>query len=218
VIRDALWGCDPAVSSGWATWQGVTAIPLDITSSRRGVMYVGPAGLCGLMPAGEGLLQWWFDQRWTPDTPAPESVTALLRERFGDWAEPVHEVLESASDDDAGFFPHYRHPLPQTWGSGLITLVGDAAHSFPPTRAQGANQALEDAWALAVALRQRGDDVADVLRTYERARTAKVRLVAKQSGKEDTNEYRPWMVRLMPGGLISRYYIRWLGQISNYLD
>ncbi len=217
VIRDALWGRDPAESSGWATWQGVTSIPLDIASSRRGVMYVGPEGLCGLMPAGEGLLQWWFDQRWTMDTPVPESVTAQLRERFGGWAEPVKKVLEAVSDDEVGFFPHYRHEVPSTWGSGLITLVGDAAHSFPPTRAQGANQALEDAWALAVALRQGRDDVANVLRSYERSRAPKVQLVAKQSGKEDTNEYRPWMVRLLPDGLISRYYIRWLRQISNYL-
>jgi FAD-dependent urate hydroxylase len=28
-------------------------------------------------------------------------------------------------------------------------VIGDAAHSMPPTRAQGANQALEDAWAMA---------------------------------------------------------------------
>lgn len=82
VVRDAVWGRDPAELSGWATWQGVTPIPVDITSSGRCVMFVGPAGLCGLMPAGEGLLQWWFDQRWRPDLPAPASPVAMLRERF----------------------------------------------------------------------------------------------------------------------------------------
>jgi hypothetical protein len=44
-----------------------------------------------------------------------------------------------------------------------------------------------------------------------------VGLVARQCGKEDTNEYRPWMVRLLPDALVSRYYTRWLSQISNYL-
>src|SRR5579875_1907562 len=57
VVRDHLWGGDPAEPSGWATWQGVSPVPIDVTSSRRGVMIVGPAGMCGLMPAGEGLLQ-----------------------------------------------------------------------------------------------------------------------------------------------------------------
>jgi FAD-dependent urate hydroxylase len=217
VVRDTVWGRDPAEPSGWATWQGVTPIPLEITSSRRGVMFVGPAGLCGLMPAGEGLLQWWFDQRWTPDTPTPTSPVAQLRERFGGWAAPVREVLAAVTDNDVGFFPHYRHAVPRTWGKGLITLIGDAAHTMPPTRAQGANQTLEDAWALAVALR-RGDNPTDALRNYEHLRAPKAGLVAKQSGREDTNEYRPWLTKLMPDTLVARYYTRWLGKISNYLD
>jgi FAD-dependent urate hydroxylase len=216
VVRDTLWGRDPAEPSGWATWQGVTSIPHQVTSSRRGVMFAGPAGLCGLMPAGEGLLQWWFDQRWAPDTPMPSSPVAALRERFGGWAAPVKEVLAAASDEDIGFFPHYRHAVPRTWGEGPITLVGDAAHSMPPTRAQGANQALEDAWALAVALR-RGGEVADALRSYEHIRSPKAELVARQAGKEGTNEARPGMVRLVPGALAARLYTRWLRQASNYL-
>jgi FAD-dependent urate hydroxylase len=217
VVRDTLWGEDPAEPSGWATWQGVSPIPLEITSSRIGVMFVGPAGLCGLMPAGEGLLQWWFDQRWTPDTPTPPSPLTQLRERFGGWAAPVREVLATVSDHDVGFFPHYRHSVPRTWGTGRITLVGDAAHTMPPTRAQGANQTLEDAWALAVALRQ-GGDVTEALRNYEHSRAPKAALVSKQSGREDTNEYRPWLTKLMPDALVARYYTRWLGKISNYLE
>src|ERR1700728_4181760 len=85
VVRDQLWDGDPAESAGWGSWQGVSPVPIDITASHRGVMFVGRAGTCGLMPAGEGLLQWWFDQRWTPDTPAPASPIAALRERFGGW-------------------------------------------------------------------------------------------------------------------------------------
>ena len=50
VIRDQVWGGDPAELSGWATWQGVSPVPVDVTTSRRCVMFVGQAGLCGLMP------------------------------------------------------------------------------------------------------------------------------------------------------------------------
>jgi FAD-dependent urate hydroxylase len=217
VVRNTLWDGDPAELSGWATWQGVTPVPLEITSSHRGAMFVGPPGLCGLMPAGEGLLQWWFDQRWTPESPTPASPVAALQEHFSGFAEPVKEVLAAVKDIDVGFFPHFRHAVPRTWGTGLMTLVGDAAHSMPPTRAQGANQALEDSWALAVALRGGDDGVAEALRRYERARSPKAGIVARQSGKEDTNEYRPWMVKLMPNALVSRYYTLWLRQISNYL-
>jgi FAD-dependent urate hydroxylase len=128
----------------------------------------------------------------------------------------VGEVLGAIGDDEAGFFPHYRHAVPRTWGAGRATLIGDAAHSMPPTRAQGANQALEDAWALARALRG-AEDIPSALRAFEHARSPKAALVARHAGSEDTNKYRPLVSRLVPSGLTGRYYTRWLGQVSNYL-
>lgn len=141
----------------------------------------------------------------------------MLRERFGDWAPPVREVLAAVTDEETGFFPHYRHRVPRTWGSGRATVIGDAAHSMPPTRAQGANQALEDAWALAAALRNETADTEAALRAFERARSRKVSVVARQAGTEDYNKYGAVMSRLIPGPLATRYYTRWLGQISTYL-
>jgi FAD-dependent urate hydroxylase len=232
VVRDAVWGRDPAEPTGWATWQGATSIPIDVTRGRIGAMLVGPQGSCGLMPCGEGLLQWWFDVRWTPDMPLPASPVAMLRERFGGWAAPVPAVLAAVSDADAGFFPHVRHAVPTTWGKGRITLVGDAAHSMPPTRAQGANQALEDAWFLTRTLREasqltaaakrEGRDAAGIvamaLRRYESARASRAGLVARHAGKEDINQYRPLLIKLIPDGLAARYYTTFLGQVSNYLN
>jgi len=150
-----------------------------------------------------------------PATPAA-SPLATLRERFGDWAPPIPQVLATVTDADTGFFPHYRHAVPRSWGTGRITVIGDAAHSMPPTRAQGANQALEDAWALAGALRA-ATDVPTALRAFERARSAKASVVARQAGREDYNRYGAVLTRLVPAALGSRYYTRWLGQISNYL-
>ena len=217
-IRDQLWGSDPGRLTGWATWQGISPVPVDVTASRSSVLFVGNPGTCGLMPAGDGLLQWWFDLRWTPGTPPPAKPVAMLRERFGDWASPVREVLAAVTDDETGFFPHYRHRVPRTWGSGRITVIGDAAHSMPPTRAQGANQALEDAWALAAALRNETADIEAALRAFERARSRKVSVVSRQAGSEDYNKYGAVISRLIPGPLATRYYTRWLGQISTFLD
>lgn len=217
VVRDHLWGGDPTEPTGWATWQGLGPIPIDVTTSDRGVMVVGRAGLCGLMPAGEGLLQWWFDTRWKESDGSPASPLAMLRQRFGGWPAPVSEVLAAAGDDDVEFFQHRRHRVPRTWGTGRITLVGDAAHTMPPTRAQGANQALEDAWALARALRT-AHDIPTALREYERARSPRAALVARHAGSEDINNYRPTLARLLPDALLSRYYTRWLGKVSTYLS
>jgi FAD-dependent urate hydroxylase len=91
---------------------------------------------------------------------------------------------------------------------------------MPPTRAQGANQALEDAWALAAALRdaaKTGTATETALRAFERSRSRKASVVARQAGSEDYNRYGAVMARLIPGTLATRYYTRWLGQISTYL-
>lgn len=218
-VRDQLWGGDPAEFTGWATWQGLTPIPIDLTADHRSVLYVGRSGSCGLMPAGEGLLQWWFDQRWEPGSPPLDSPLAALRQCFGRWAAPVTDVLAAISDDDLGFFPHFRHKVPAAWGTGRITVIGDAAHSMPPTRAQGANQALEDAWAMAAALRETSD-VPAALRAFEGTRSPRAALVARQAGSEDYNNHGRQLAllsKLIPGSLVSRYYTRWLGQVSNYL-
>jgi FAD-dependent urate hydroxylase len=224
-LRDQLWHGDPGRRTGWVTWQGLSPLPIEVTGSRRGVLFVGRGGTCGLMPAGEGLLQWWFDLQQSEGSPLPESPTALLREAFANWGAPVSDVLKAIADEAAGFFPHYSHRVPRTWGSGPVTVIGDAAHSMPPTRAQGANQALEDAWLLAQSLRRaernREASLPAILRAFERARTPKVDLVAKQAGTEDYNRHGLALgrtARLIPGTLAARLYTRWLGRISNYLS
>lgn len=66
----------------------------------------------------------------------------------------------------------YRDPLP-TWISkaGRIALLGDSAHPFLPTSAQGATQAMEDGVTIAICLRRAGkEDVPDAVRTYQRIR------------------------------------------------
>lgn len=62
----------------------------------------------------------------------------------------------------------YRDPLP-TWVSktGRIALLGDSAHLFLPTSAQGATQSMEDGVTIAVCLKRGGKDaVPDAVRTY----------------------------------------------------
>ena len=64
---------------------------------------------------------------------------------------------------------YYRDPL-DSWSSGRITLLGDAAHPMVPFLAAGAGQSIEDAWTLARVLARRQDDVTGALLEYERRR------------------------------------------------
>ncbi|GAA2724603.1 FAD-dependent oxidoreductase [Actinocorallia aurantiaca] len=207
---------DPGEPSGWATWQGLGRVPLGLAERREGMLIVGREGVCGLMPAGKDLVQWWFDRRWTPGDPLPELPVHDLRRRFGHWASPVPEVL-AAIDGEVEFFPHYRHRVPRVWGRGPCTLVGDAAHTMPPTQAQGANQALEDAWALISALRE-ATDLPVALRRYERERSRRAARIALAAGTECVNRYLPVLSRLVPDRLTGPAYTWWLRHISDYLS
>ena len=59
-----------------------------------------------------------------------------------------------------------RRPL-ANWSHGRVTLLGDAAHAMEPFQAQGAAQAVEDAYVLAECLAADADDPIAALRRYE---------------------------------------------------
>jgi FAD-dependent urate hydroxylase len=83
--------------------------------------------------------------------------------------------------------------------------------------AQGANQALEDAWALARGLRVTGD-LAAGLAEYERSRIKGARLTARVAGSEITDKYTPISTLLTPDALVSRFHTRWLKMVSTILQ
>jgi 2-polyprenyl-6-methoxyphenol hydroxylase-like FAD-dependent oxidoreductase len=129
----------------------------------------------------------------------PAAPLTELRRRFGRWASPVPEVLAAASEDDLAFFGHHWNKVRRTWGEGRITLVGDAAHTMPPTLGQGANQTLEDAWVLGRELAKDGDDPAARLRAYEKARYPHISLVSRLAKRNPANwRIPPLLGRLFP--------------------
>lgn len=125
------------------------------------------------------------------------------------------------TDADLGLYPHVRHRIPGRWGTGPATLVGDAAHAFPPTQAQGANQTLEDAWLLTRALHLPGNP-AEELRRYELRRTPRARRVSRMAATEMT--YRPprgpvrLAAGLVPASVSGRLYLSLLRRWSSVLN
>jgi salicylate hydroxylase len=91
-----------------------------------------------------------------------------------------------------------RRPLP-SWTNGRLVLLGDAAHPMLPHLGQGANQAIEDGFALAVFLE--GQDparVAELLPRYQafrRARTDIVQAEARKNGHRYNSKYESLEVR-----------------------
>src|SRR5262249_18297959 len=68
------------------------------------------------------------------------------------------------------------------WGMGRVTLIGDAAHAMTPNLGQGANQALQDAVALAAAIAEAAaGEIEPALRAYEPVRLPRANAVGSAS-------------------------------------
>jgi FAD-dependent urate hydroxylase len=181
-VREIV-GAQHAEPTGWCSWQGLAALP-DGIDRQVAFVIVGEHGNLGLWPAGRSEVQWWFDLPWSPGFVKPERPIEMIRTNFTGWAEPVDRVLAALTDDDLAHspYPHYRHPIPGP-GRGALTLLGDAAHTMPPTLAQGTNQALLDTMVLCKALsdfrRGANGDLPSALRWYEKTRRRRVAAVSR---------------------------------------
>ncbi|WP_415920132.1 FAD-dependent monooxygenase [Tateyamaria sp. SN6-1] len=110
--------------------------------------------------------------------PAPEDWrstgdSAQVAADFAGW-DPAISDLIAAAPVIHRWALFDRAPLPR-WHQNRIVLLGDAAHPMLPSMAQGAVQALEDAWCLAALLAT--DPVEQALPKYfdmRIARTARV--------------------------------------------
>ena len=207
VVRTIV-GAQPAKPTGWCSWQGLVTLA-GIADPHVATMMIGEHGNLGMWPAGGSDMQWWFDLPWSPGFVRPHRPIDMIRSHFTGWSELVDEVLATLTDDDLAPspFPHFRHPIPGA-GAGRLTLLGDAAHTMPPTLAQGTNQALLDAMVLRKALStaQSGNgDIAGALRWYEKTRRRKVKAVSWVTTQQVSRSESA----LKPAALISDHVMTW---------
>lgn len=180
MVRDIV-GADDAEPTGWCSWQGLVTLP-DVADEHVALLVIGEEGNLGLWPAGNSEVQWWFDLPWTRDFVRPDHPIEVIRSHFTGWSAPVDKVLAALTDDDLAPspYPHFRHPIPKPIASRSerFTLLGDAAHTMPPTLAQGTNQALLDTMVLCRAV-SNARDLPSALRTYEKLRRRKLIAVSR---------------------------------------
>jgi FAD-dependent urate hydroxylase len=217
VVRSVFRSDGPAVPTGWVAFQGLSALPLSLADTTKAVTIVGDGGYFGLMPAGDGLLQWWFHHRAPPKRPSGD-LTTILRDRYRAWPGPVPQLLEAITEADVEYWPYVRHRVPRTFVGPRVALIGDAVHAMPPSLAQGASLTLEDAWVLNRELAA-AVDPEGALRSYQRERRWRVAVVSALAGTKTAQDAdRPWLRWVTPSpAALTWTYGRCLRAVSSAL-
>ncbi|MFK0173720.1 FAD-dependent oxidoreductase [Streptomyces sp. NPDC090306] len=122
------------------------------------------------------------DGTWTPQVTKED----LLRTVEG-FDERLVAITRGLDMDTVNIRAVYDIDPVDTWHSASVVLVGDAAHSMLHHQGQGANSAIEDAGALADALR-RADSLKQGLALFQATRkpvTDELQAISRQGWTED---------------------------------
>jgi salicylate hydroxylase len=118
----------------------------------------------------------WTENSWKVEASVEEALAV-----FEGWHPAVREMVGAVEDDPAWWALHDFLPL-EKWSEGRVVLVGDAAHAMLPHQGQGANQAIEDAVALARILADtRPGEYRHAFRRFEDLRMDRTRRIQRYS-------------------------------------
>ncbi|MEO0381472.1 MAG: FAD-dependent monooxygenase [Pseudomonadota bacterium] len=158
VIRTQMLGADNPRYTGNVAWRAV--VPVDalgaVAPPPTACVWVGNKRHAVTTRLRGGALANFVGMVET-DQPGAESWRATgtrqeAQAAFQGWAPEISNLIAHAD-----VLHHWalfdRAPLPR-WHAGRVALLGDAAHPMLPSMAQGAVQALEDAWVITDCLEQ----------------------------------------------------------------
>jgi len=162
--------------TGMGIWRVLTPRPPSVT--RTDLCYGGACYIAGYCLTGEdSLYAYLVEDSRDRSGLDQEGRAAVMAELAAGYHGPWDDIRGYLTRDRAVNYTLFEsHLIDGPWHRGRVVLIGDAAHSCPPTLAQGAAQALEDAAVLADVM-LRGDSVNETLwaeftaRRLDRART-----------------------------------------------
>jgi 2-polyprenyl-6-methoxyphenol hydroxylase-like FAD-dependent oxidoreductase len=163
-------------SVGMGIWRAFGPRPASVT--RTDLYYGGPSYIAGYCPTGEdSLYAYIVEDAQDRSALSPDEQLATMKQLSQAYHGPWDEIRETLTDPSRVNYTWFEtHVLDVPWNRGRVVLIGDAAHTCPPTIAQGGAMALEDAVVLAELLTERatldqGLWDAFTARRYERAKT-----------------------------------------------
>ncbi|ORW96737.1 FAD-dependent monooxygenase [Mycobacterium sp. IEC1808] len=180
-IRSKIAGDVPPTDCGYLFWLATVPFAHERVIPGYAGHYWGTGQRFGLIDIGGGRVYWWGSKNM------PVAQARSWRDRktgilaaFDGWAREIIDVIEQTPDHTIVTVPAQDRPFLEQWGSGPVSLLGDAAHPMQTSMSQGASSAVEDAYVLAQAIARVPDPVA-ALRKYEDMRRKRTRMLVRNS-------------------------------------
>ncbi|MFF9219080.1 FAD-dependent oxidoreductase [Streptomyces viridosporus] len=190
VVRGQLFSDQGPVFSGEHAYRAV--IPVDATHGMvvddNLRMYIGRGTKVYLLPLRHrGQVSFDITALCPDSTWNPQVTKDDLLKTVEGFDERLVSITRDLDMDTVNVRAVYDIDPVDTWHSDSVVLVGDAAHSMLHHQGQGANSAIEDAGALADALREAAS-VKEALALYQATRkpvTDELQRISRQGWSED---------------------------------
>lgn len=195
-VRAALNGKVAPFFTHQAAWRAV--IPGEPGAAAVAQVFMGPRRHLVSYPLRGGALRNIVAveerHRWAEESWSATDDPIAVRTAFAGFAGPVPGWL--AQVERVNLWGLFRHPVAaRWWGQGAV-ILGDAAHPTLPFLAQGANMALEDAWALAASLAAHDAPEAGFA-AFQAARHARVTRIVAAANANARNYHLKGAARLV---------------------
>ncbi|HEY7127494.1 MAG TPA: FAD-dependent monooxygenase [Ktedonobacterales bacterium] len=177
-VRALALSAAAPVYAGQVVWRSLA--PIRPSGLSRVQFLLGEGCFFGLCPVGEGQTYGFGNVTMPRFHDALRGRLARLRERFSAFGEVVQEYLAALTTDEQVHCSPIAWAEQALWQRGRVVLIGDAAHASSPMMGQGGCLALEDAWVLAVVLRE-AESVEQALETFVNRRRPRVEWVRQHS-------------------------------------
>lgn len=155
-VRSAIGIETVPENTGMGIWRAFVSRPAEVEFTE--LYYGGPCYIAGYTPTGANSMYAFVvsDAEDHFRTSAEEGAKLMIeqcRAYGGPWEQVRADLASGEAVVNYTWFT--SHVVPGPWNRGRVVIIGDAAHSCPPTIAQGAAQSLEDALVLTELLVER---------------------------------------------------------------
>ncbi|HJZ79401.1 MAG TPA: FAD-dependent monooxygenase, partial [Pyrinomonadaceae bacterium] len=187
--RTQLLNDGPPPDRGYLAWRGVVPYTPALITPATAIEIYGPGRRFGIGPLGSGRVGWWASANESlSSTEAGNTQDELLR-LFDGWWEPVVELIQATPLSSLVRNTVCDRRPRRGWGTGAMTLLGDAIHPTTPNLGQGGCLAIEDAAVLAHCLQKYAADrhpdlrsqISSALRRFENLRYSRTAAMARYS-------------------------------------